>query len=239
MPVLEILVLRNDGPRNFAGFDGPAIQRRDNSHHVGLHSVQGELLRAHPVVGGVARGDDGEQRLIDAVSARCEYPHLPAFLAAIHQELTPILEVVARGHFAENPLRWNGRAVGGHHQRNLALRHHGHRQLDDFILPAEEPEMQARRQCVRLVTSLARQGNQPSLRQRLRAEFLHDDSDLALADEHRAQHHRSQRQQEKQQCPRPHCLRHGYSTQCDSIHTRPRYGGTRQRFRVGARRAFF
>ena len=90
-----------------------------------------QLLRHHAVFLRVRRRDDGEQRRVDAVRARGQNAELPAFLAAVDQELARVLEVVAIDDLAQDAFGRDRRAVRGHHQRDFALRHNRDRHLDD------------------------------------------------------------------------------------------------------------
>ena len=149
-------------------------------------------------------GDHREQRQVDAIRAGGEDAELASLLAAVHQELASILEIVALDNFAQDALSGNGRAVCRHHQCYLALRHDGHRHLEDPVLPTEITEMQPRSQRVGLEAGLTGQREQAARRQRTGAEFFDDDSDLPLADQNRAQHQRpNQYEAEQHHCRQP------------------------------------
>ena len=92
-------------------------------------------------------------------------PELAAFFSAIDQEFPRVLEIVAVDDFAQDAFGRDGRAVGGQHQGDFALRHDRHRDFDNAILPAPEPEMQSRRENVGLVTGFAIKGDQTARRQ--------------------------------------------------------------------------
>ena len=136
---------------------------------------------------GAGRRDDREQRGVDAVRARGQDAELAALLAARGEEAPGALEVVAADHAAQDAAGRYGRAVVGHHQRDLTGRHHDQRRPLHGVGPRPEPEVQAGGQRVRLVAGLALQGDEAAAGQRGPGEALDDDTDLALADPHEAQ----------------------------------------------------
>ena len=135
--VLEVLVAGDGRSGNLARLDRLAVQGGHNAHHVRLDPLQVQLRFRHPVLVRGRGGNHREQRPVDAVGAGGQDAELPALLAAVQQELARVLEVVALDHFAQDALGRDRRAVGRHHQRNLALRHDGDGRLDDPVLPAE------------------------------------------------------------------------------------------------------
>ena len=58
-----------------------------------------------------------------------ENSELAAFLAAVDQELARILEIVAIDDPSQNSFGRNRRAIRGHDERDLALRHDRHAAL--------------------------------------------------------------------------------------------------------------
>ena len=145
------------------------------------------------------RRDHSEQRRVDAVRSGGENADLPAFLAAIDQELPRVLEVVAINHFAQDAFGRDGSAIRRQHQGDFALRHNRHRHLDDAVLPRPIAEMQSRREHVRLQTRLALQGDQMSRRQRRVGEAFDHDAHLAFADQHTLERDDTERQRQRNQ----------------------------------------
>ena len=92
---------------------------------------------------------------VDPVGAGRQDPELPAFLAAVRQELARVLEIVAVDDAAQDALGGNGRAVGGHDQGDFALGDDRDRHFHNPVLPRPIAEVHARGERVRLVTGLA------------------------------------------------------------------------------------
>ena len=109
--VLEIVVLRNYRSGNFTGLNWPPIQRGDDSDHVGLDLMQPQLRCGHTVVLAIRRRNHREQGDVDAVNTGSKHAQLPAFLAAVGQELARVLEIVALDDFAQDSPRGNRRAI--------------------------------------------------------------------------------------------------------------------------------
>lgn len=87
---------------------------------------------------------------------------LPALFAAVEQELARGLEVVAFDDFPEDATGRNRPAVRRDNEGNFALRHDDDRHLEDAMLPAEESEVETRRQRRGLITGFAVEGDEPA-----------------------------------------------------------------------------
>lgn len=133
------------------------------------------LLRA-------ARVDHAEQRGIDAVRPGGQHRELAALLAAVGEERPRVLEVVATHRAAEDVIGRDRAAVGRDDQPDLALRDHRHGHLAHAELPRPIPEVEARRERLRLVAGLSLERDQPARRQRAAGELLDHHADLTLAD---------------------------------------------------------
>ena len=200
--VLEVFVSGDHRSGDFTGLNRPAVQRGDDADHVRLHALQQELLGGHAVVCRAPRGDDREQRGVDAVRARREQAELPAFLAAVEQELPRILEFVAIHELAQDVLGRHGRAIRREHQRDLALRHDRDGHLEDAILPRPVTKVQARREGVRLVTGFAVEGDEPSGREAFAGESFDNDPHLAFTDQDQTGEERQNDQPRQPPVPR-------------------------------------
>ena len=188
--VLEIVVAGDDRSGNFTGFDGPPVQRGDDADLVGINAMKLELFGKHSVHRRRGRSDDGEKRAVDAIRAVGDEAKLPALFAAVEQELARVLEVVALDDFPEDAPGRNRPIVRRDNGGNFALRHDDDRHLEDAILPAEESEVETRRQRRGLITGFAVEGDEPARFECAGGEFFHDNPHLPLVNQNRSKHER-------------------------------------------------
>ena len=149
LAALEAVVARHRGPGQIARRDGPAVERRHDADAVrrrpwNTSSSSGRM----PMLRGVGRGDDREERRVDAVGARGEDRQLPALLAAAARGSARASwkssQATSRPRMRSDGM---ARAVVGDHQRDLARA--GRSTSGTFCtlyLPPPEAEVPARRQ---------------------------------------------------------------------------------------------
>ena len=153
--MLEAVVAAHHRPREVAGGDRAAVQRRHDALAVGRHVVDAQLRRRHAVMGGRRRRHDLEQRGVDAVRPRGEEGELAPALAAVLQKRRGVLEAVAHDLAREHAARRDRLAVGGDDERDVTRLHHEHGHAHDAIAPAPDREVPARAQHPGLITGLA------------------------------------------------------------------------------------
>ena len=178
--VLKVVMPAHHRAGDLTGLDGHAVERGHDAHEIRVHMADAQQPGVQAMLGCVFRGDDGEERGIDAIRARCDDAELAAFFAPIFEEGAGVLEVIAHHGMRQDATRRNGCASLGHDEGQLSLRYADHGHFFNMVLHDPEAEMQARGQRVGLVAGLAMQGDDFSRGQVFEGKAFHDDAHLAL-----------------------------------------------------------